>query len=69
MDESRVLKVIDHLLETNYPVIKKAGPPDGSKNVELDGLSPEDLQLLEPIAIGGKSSPAPTDPLQSLHVK
>lgn len=66
-DESRVLKVIDHLLETNYPATKKVGPSGGSSDGGLDGLSPEDLQLLESIAIGGDSSPGLLDPLQVSH--
>lgn len=63
-DESRVLEVIDCLLETAYPVTEKAGPPHGSNEGGLEGLSLEDLRLLESIAIGSETSPGPIDLLQ-----
>lgn len=64
-DESRVLKLIDNLLEANYPVIERTEVPGGSDEEELDGLLSEDLQLLEFFSIGNERSADQASSLQS----
>lgn len=64
-DESRVLKVIDSLLEANYPITERTEVAGGSDEEELDGLLSEDLQLLEFCSIGNERSADQASSLQS----
>ena len=57
LDESRVMNIIDRLLENTYPLTEKKGSLDGKNNADAESLSLEDLQLLESFSVSGKDSP------------
>src|SRR5690606_1382379 len=58
-------KVIDTLLEANYPMPKRTEQPGGCDEQELNGLFSDDLQLLESVATGNDEAVDQANPPRS----